>query len=364
MKPVAAIALAALTGACGRETPPPVAPPAAPVAPPVAVEAPPKPTPTPTPEPVAATADAIEPHVAELAAACLARTGADAAKPALAIHRWVDASGITHYSDTAPAAPVGSHRVIETPRPEIEVTASGYDASLPTDVRQRAVADALAVQRVFRDTLGIAGPRSASLKIVFVRSADAYARLVGAGVLAASTGAYVPLRRTIYVRLQADEAVGFEVLRHEIAHALIHEWVGQLPVSLNEGLAEYFRRLRTSGMGGQVDLATERATLVAAAPAGDGTDALIDLLARVGPDFYAGERERRYPQAYALIAVLMQGGPRTAALREVLVRQQAEPCVPVAAETILDRTYPGGLAALASDWAGFLRDPPAGVRAY
>jgi len=220
------------------------------------------------------------------------------------------------------------------------------------------------VQRVFHEVLGIDGPAESDLKIVFVRAPDAYAQLVGDRALAASAGAYVSAKRTIYVRLQGDDEFAFSVLRHEITHALVLERVGDLPVSLNEGLAEYFRRYRAAGMGGQVDIAADRTSLIGAAPAGDGTEALVELLALVGPDFYAADRERRYLRAYALVALLMRDAAGTAALHEVLARQKSDPCRPVSVEAVLDARYPGGLSALAADWAAFLRDPPVSVRAY
>jgi uncharacterized protein DUF4124 len=304
-------------------------------------------------------------HDPEPSAACLAKTTKTATKPAPAIHRWVDAAGLTHYSDQAPSAGVSNHRVLEVQGlPGISVDATGYDGSLPADLQRRAVVDALGVQHVFSDVLGIDGPSDLGLKVVFVRDADAYARLVGAGVLAASAGAYVPPQRTIYVRMQDDDEVVFQVLRHEITHALIHELVGNLPVSLNEGLAEYFRRYRAAGMGGQIDIAADRTALIGAAPPGDGSDALVELLALAGPDFYAADRERRYLQAYALVALLMRDSDSSAVLHEVLARQRAEPCAPVAVEAVLDQRYAGGLAGLAADWAAFLRDPPVMVRTY
>ena len=307
---------------------------------------------------------ASESHRPEPSAACLAKT-ATGGKPAPAIHRWVDAGGVTHYSDQAPATGVSNHRVIEMHGlPEITVEASGYDGNLPADLQRRAVVDAVAVQHVFRDVLGIAGPPGLGLKVVFVREGDAYARLVGSGVLATSSGAYVPPQRTIYVRRQADDEIAFEVLRHEITHALIHELIGNLPVALNEGLAEYFRRYRPAGMGGQIDIAADQSALKSAAPADDGSDALVELLALTGSDFYAADRERRYLRAYALVALLMSGSERSAALHDVLARQRTDPCTPVAVETVLDERYPGGLSRLAADWAAFLHDPPAVVRTY
>jgi hypothetical protein len=297
-------------------------------------------------------------------AACLAKTGGGATTVA-SIHRWVDAAGVTHYSDQAPATPVSGYRLLEVRGvPPIKVEASGYDVNLPADLERRAIVDAVAVQRVFHDALGIDGPSGATLKIVFVGDADAYARLVGNGALAASSGAFVPAQHTIFVRMQADEEVAFSILRHEITHALIHERIGDLPVPLNEGLAEYFRRYRVAGMGGQIDVAADHDGLVSAAPTGDGSEELVELMALAGTDFYTADRDRRYLRAYALIALLMRDTAGTAALHTVLARQQAEPCVPVRAEAVLDESYPGGLRALAADWASFLRDPPLSVRAY
>jgi hypothetical protein len=236
--------------------------------------------------------------------------------------------------------------------------------NLPPDLERRAIVDAVAVQRVFHEVLGIDGPAESDLKIVFVREPDAYAELVGDRALAASSGAYVSVKRTIYVRMQPQDEIAFSVLRHEITHALVHERVGNLPVSLNEGLAEYFRRYHAAGMGGQVDIAADRSSLVGAAPKGDGTEALVELLSLTGPDFYAADRDRRYLRAYALVALLMRDAAGTAALHDVLARQQADPCLPVSVEAALDTRYPGGLAALAADWAAFLRNPPDSVRSY
>jgi hypothetical protein len=238
-------------------------------------------------------------------AACLAHTQAATQHAPVAVHRWIDAAGIIHYSDQAPPANAREPRVVAmVAAPAVVVQASGYDVDLPNQLQQRAVADALGVQRLMHDALGVPIPPGMTLKIVFVRSEQAYARLVGEPALAKSSGAYSTADRTIHVRMQEPEEINFEVLRHEITHALVHESIGNLPISLNEGMAEYFGRYRAEGMGGQVDIGAQRAGLVGAAPGGDGGEALIDLLAREGADFYAetsaaGERERRYLRAYA-----------------------------------------------------------------
>ncbi|HVV96316.1 MAG TPA: DUF4124 domain-containing protein [Rhodanobacteraceae bacterium] len=323
---------------------------------------------TPTMEPADPTVvhEAEVPYVATTSSSdCVAKPAATAEPKASEIHRWVDAAGVTHYSDRAPETAVSEHRVLTVDGlPPVRVEASGYDVNLPDDLARRAVADAVGVQRVFRDVLGVAAVPDLVLKAVFVRDEAAYVRLTGQGTLATSSGAYVPQQLTIYVRMQGDDEFAFSVLRHEMTHALIHEEIGNLPVALNEGLAEYFRRYRVAGTGGQIDLGADRRELAGAAPAGDAGDALVDLLALAGTDFYAADRERRYLRAYALAAVLMRGGEATAALRAVLAAQRAQPCIAIAPETVLADRYPGGLAGLAADWAAFLRDPPRSVRAY
>jgi hypothetical protein len=308
-------------------------------------------------------------HLPAQSAACLAQTAPASAQRETAVHRWTDAAGITHYADRPPSGEAKDHRVIAVHGlPPVSVEASGYDVNLPDQVQQRAVADALGVQRVLRDALGVAAPPVSVLRVVFVRDADAYARLIGEPSLAASAGAYSTGQRTIYVRMQAQEEAAFAVLRHEITHALVHESIGNLPTPLNEGLAEYFGRYRSGGLGGQVDVGADRAMLAAAAPDGDGTEALVDLLARDGAAFYAAAgastREQRYLRAYALVALLMQDKPGREALAAVLATQRAEPCRPVAAEGVLDERYAGGLPALAAKWAQFMRSAPAAVQAY
>lgn len=356
-------ALLLASAGCGREAPLGAAPAVPPVAasgsqgsadPSAAAAAPPRPVEAPPPP----------------GAACLAGSTTGPAPRARAVHRWVDAAGITHYSDQAPPRDAHEHRVIDLRQPPpISVQASGFDANLPDELQRRAVADALGVQRILRDALGVLPPPGIALRVVFVSDGEAYGHLIGNPSLAASAGAYSTAQRTIFVRRQERNEANFAVLRHEITHALVHESIGSLATPVNEGLAEYFGRYRAAGLGGQIEVGAGREAIVAAAAPGDDGDALVDLLAREGEGFYAldageQERERRYLRAYALVAVLMRDAPGRTALADLLARQRADPCRSLAAERVLDERYPGGLSALAAAWGAFLRDPPDDIRAY
>lgn len=366
----ALLALGALL-ACGRRGPVPVTAPT-PAAAPTPASRPPSPTPS-EPAPAARVAAASPPVEAARtgpSAACLARS-ADAARTTLAVQRWVDRNGIVHYSDRAAPPDARELRTVTLAvPPQVTVQASGHDVNLPGQLQQRAVADALAVARVLHDTLGVAMPQGMVLHIVFVRSPVAYAQLIGVPELAASAGAYNTGTRTIHVRMQDDDEASFAVLRHEIVHAIVHEAIGNLPVAINEGLAEYFGRYRVVGMGGQIDLGRERAALLANAPGDDGGEALVDLLAPEEADFYrvgatgpAG-REQRYRRAFALVAMLMGSGSGRATLAGLLAAQAARPCDAVASERWFAQHHRGGLATLAREWVAFMRNPPDGVRTY
>ena len=202
------------------------------------------------------------------------------------------------------------------------------------------------------------------LDVEFIAAADVWAQRAGNPSMANSAGTYSPQSRTIHIRLQEDAPTNFLILRHEITHALIHERIGRLPTAINEGIAGYFEHLTVSGMGAQVTIADSPSSLDAARIDGDGQAELVDLFAHEEAAFYAEGQQQRYLRAYALIALLMDNAAGRTALAAVLASQRGQPCQPVRAEAILDSRYPGGLTALARDWATWLGNPPHSVRSW
>jgi hypothetical protein len=297
--------------------------------------------------------------------ACLAGTAKAARPQKMAIHRWTDENGIIHFSDQAPTGSAHEHRRIEVGGlPPIVVHASGYDVNLPDDVARDAVASAQAIERILRDALGVEGDPGLVLNIEYIASSDAYAKRSGNPIVANSAGNYSTLARTIRVRLQDDARSNLVILRHEITHALVHERIGRLPTAINEGLASYFEHVRVSGMGAQISISESRRSLATARIDGDGKNELVELLAREGSAFYGAGQEQRYLRAFSLVAMLMQTPAGRSALAAVLAAQRKQPCSPIMAESFLDAGYPGGLDAMATAWAAWLRDPPASVQAF
>lgn len=304
-------------------------------------------------------------HADDDANACLGGTAKAAQPQATAIHRWTDRKGVIHFSDQAPGDPVRDHRRIEVSGlPPIVVHATGYDVNLPENLAQNAIASAQAIDRVMRESLGVVGEPGLVLTIEFVAGADAWALRSGNPAMPTSAGTYSTRDRTIHVRFQENDESNALILRHEITHALVHERVGRLPTAINEGLASYFEHLTVQGMGAQFAIGEQLRSVTDVDLEQDGPEALVDLLAREGPDFYGPLQERNYLRAFALVAVMMDSGSGRAALGAVLAAQRQNPCQPVKAEVILDHGYPGGLAALARAWADWLLNPPRRVVSF
>lgn len=314
--------------------------------------------------PIAGTHAAIS-HAMAVRANCLAQASPAKEPGPLAIHRWTDSRGIIHFSDTAPQGAVQAHRRIEVEgAPPVRVEARGYDVNLPEALAQRAVADALAIQRILRDSLGVDDDGISVLHIEFIASPAAFAERTGNAGASQAAGSYSMRDHTIRVLMQRDVEHNFRILRHEITHALIHERVGVLPTALNEGLAGFFENLRVSGMGAQVIPALEMGGATGPLPSGDPAAALVSLFAHADQLFYGPGQEARYMQAFALIAELMGGEGGRRALAAVLRAQRQAPCESADVVAILEAEYPGGLASLASDWLAWMRSPPDSVLAY
>ncbi len=329
----------------------------------------PQPQPQPSlPEPAAEPAETTTiPRIAHIRfdrQACLARTGARVPE-AKAVHRWVDATGVVHYSDLPPEGRDHQGHTLIAARDvqPVLVEISSLDTVLPVQVRDHATTDAVAIGRVFKDVLGIDTQGGLALRIVFAGTDTAFGKAAGKKPISAS-GIYKPAERMILVRTQRSDQATLAVLRHEITHALIHEWIGNLPTTLNEGLAEYFEHFAASGMGGRVDPNDYARRIRRDHASNNGRSALIRLLQLPYESFHANRRSTHYTHSLALVSTMMAEPSRRSALATVLRAQRSNPCAPVDAASVLDRAWPGGLADLAVAWNKHQLNPQLSLHAY
>lgn len=299
---------------------------------------------------VTAQPSARAPHYRFDQAACLARTGRQVA-PAQTVHRWVDAAGVVHYSDQPPESADSrdhSQRLADD-APPVTVTIEPVDARLPPHATSRAITDAVAIGKVFKDVFELDTGGGLALRVSLAGS-DAAFRRVAPRDTPSDSGVYSPKDRRIVVRTQDMPERTLEVLRHEITHALVHEWVGDLPTALNEGLADYFEHFEARGMGGQVNPKNYLWQMKQAMTRGPAEPALAKLLSLPYQNFHAYDRSENYARSLALISTLMSDPQGRKALGWVLQRQRGRPCLPIDAEALVRAKAPTGFADLARRW--------------
>jgi hypothetical protein len=284
---------------------------------------------------------------------CLAGTSM-IEQPAPVVHRWTDAAGRVSYSDQPPGDGALAHRTLTIDaEPPIMVRVDARDALLSPSLRARAIADAVGVAKVLDDVLGVRADGRATLQVLIAGSDAAFRAASPDGP--SQTGIYSGDRRLIVVRAQPRMEDTLEILRHEIVHALLHEWVGRLPSALNEGLAVYFEDYEVRGLGGIVQASRFARTLARAPPRGAGPPELHALLTLPYDAFHAHDRSDNYTRSLGLVSLLMASTEGRSALGDVLRAQRAQPCRPIDAAALLARRWRGGLDALGRAWAAHMR---------
>ncbi len=277
--------------------------------------------------------------------------------PSRALHRWVDASGRVVFSDHAP--PGANAQVIANP---VQIGVGRFSADYdyaglvpPSGFQQQLEIDLDGVFHFLADDLGLRDvePVHVALRIVngqqhFVQAA------AGTGLDLSSTSGFYRFSDNQAVVRWLGDAGTRAVARHEIAHLALGNWLGQVPLWLNEGLAEVVERMQF-----QQSFAT------AAAPARD-LDGLRRLQRAGGlpalPVFLAGDREDwnrwgndlAYPYAWSLVHFLLQEPSRQRGVSDLLNALAQHRCLGFDHVDALDRGYAGGLAALERDWQRWL----------
>jgi len=280
---------------------------------------------------------------------CLAQTGRERA--ALApVYRWIDADGRVHYADAPPRGEgTDVKRIVQNDVPPVEVAVRAMGLHLPLHAQSRAIADAVGIGKVLSDVLGVDTGGGLRVEVLLVAGDADFRRLTGTD--GGFAGVYQPARRRIVVQQQLNEERTLAVMRHEISHALIHEWVGRLPTALNEGLAEYFEAYEVRGLGGHVDVGRFASRLKAALPTQEVSIALHQLLSIDGEQFYGHRSDVHYSRALALVTTLMDSEEGRTFMSELLAAQRRQACVPINAQEMVARRWRGGLDGLALAWA-------------
>ncbi|HET7842818.1 MAG TPA: hypothetical protein VFL14_01610, partial [Xanthomonadales bacterium] len=219
-------------------------------------------------------------------------------------------------------------------------------------------ADAAVVIELLRSELGVVLDRSLRLDALVVADPVAFARLRGedAPNVAQLGGFYDAGQRRIVVRRQPRDVDTRHVLRHEAAHAILHEAIGPLPPWLDEGLAEWFGHydVDARGPGG----APERLAILQPIALDERVALLDRVLDGKRADFDGADAPAFYAASWALVTWLMREPESRSVLRALVAAQRGSvACRAIDARPLIDAAWPGGLDGLLVDVARWIDRP-------
>jgi hypothetical protein len=267
------------------------------------------------------------------------------------VYRWHDpASGQTQFGPRPPAG-VEAARVELKDRAQAQFALQVEDspgASVPSQLRDRALADVVRISAILRQELALPIDPRFGLKLAFAASPEAVGAAAGGLGLPRASGLYLHRDQRMLIWRQPNDEGTFRTLRHEVVHALLHEFVGAPPIWLNEGLAEYFELLQTLGSAGRVEANRHHRRLLSGLADAQREALAMSLLEVDGMKFRSEPMvDLNYAQSWALVDVLMSSEAGQSLLTRLLADLRAAACGRFSSTEWLNANYPGGAAALA-----------------
>ena len=144
------------------------------------------------------------------------------------------------------------------------------------------------------------------------------------------------------------------VVRHEIAHLALGNWLGNTPLWLNEGLAEVVERLRFELSSATAPEPGKDIRDVARLRRSGRLPPLRTFLAMGRADWNRIGPEIAYPYAWSMVHFLLESPQRRSLTTAYLNTIAQHRCCAFDHEAHLHRVYPGGLSAFSADWAAWL----------
>lgn len=273
------------------------------------------------------------------------------------IYRWTDASGKVVFSDrtpsTAPAQVIG-----QTSQGGVGMFSAEYrylGGEPDPAFRLTVAANVNGVFQFLVTSLGLqeVEPLHVRLTVVYGEERFLAYRETRARNLATVSGFYSFLNNEAVVRWLGAET-SMAVARHEIMHLALGNWLGEVPLWLNEGLAEFVERLSfKQSYALSAAPGRKMAEVVRLREAGR-LPPLGEFLAMERPDWYRIGNDIAYPYAWSLAHFLIETSARRSLVSDYLGILAQNRCRTLDPVQSLDRLYPGGVTQLEEDWSTWL----------
>jgi hypothetical protein len=171
--------------------------------------------------------------------------------------------------------------------------------------------------------------------------------------LTTTSGFYAFDGNEAVVRWMGPETT-MRVVRHEIAHLALGNWLGNPPLWLNEGLAEVVERMRFEFSAATAPVSGKDIGEVARLRRSGRLPPLRTFLSMGRADWNRIGPEVAYPYAWSLVHFLLESPQRRSLASAYLNKIARHRCRAFDHDAYLNRVFPGGLSAFAADWAAWL----------
>jgi hypothetical protein len=290
---------------------------------------------------------------------CDARKVASPAKlPKADVYRWTDDQGRLHFSDQPPTPELATNvePVVLDGRSRFSAKWVFDGFKPPALLREELERKTDGVFRFFEHVLRLddMAPLHVNLRVIQGRKRFVAYRNKKNPALTTDSGFYGFADNEAVVRW-TDKETAIAVAQHEIAHLVVGNLLGDIPLWLNEGIAEVAERLSFSanGIRAEPDLAaveslSERAD-------GRGWPALRSFMGLSRGDWDKQGETFSYQYAWALVYFLLEDSDRRDVLIDHVQALADHRCRNFDSVGFLDRRYPGGVNGLERDWLRWLR---------
>jgi len=279
------------------------------------------------------------------------------ARPSAQVYQWTDDSGGIVFSDRAPASaaaiPVATEGDVGVGRFSADFDYQGLVP--PSAFQQQLEIDIDGVFHFLADDLGLRDVHPVHVRLSIIDGRDRFARAAAGTGLAAQTlsGFYRFSDNQAVVRWQG-EARTRGVARHEIAHLALGNWLGNVPLWLNEGLAELVERMQFQQSFATTQPTPRQGAQLQRMFRNGHLPALRTFLAASRRDWGHWGNELSYAYAWSVVHFLVEEPTRQRVLSELLNSLAEHRCSHLDDVAWLERRYPGGIERLEAEWHRWL----------
>ena len=271
------------------------------------------------------------------------------------VYQWRDAQGRLHFGDQPPEGhgeDLSSRYQQALP---FDIVIEGVDYAVSPALRDRLATAVRRLFSIYRHDLGIDYSREREFRIR-IHGTEAsfrrYQRQVAPN-LENAAGFYHAGSNQITTWAIPDERALLALITHECAHAIAAANPHRIPAWLDEGLAEYFELMELHGLSADIPLNPHWLRVLRQHGYPQHGGRLATLMRAPYPQWYAanGPNHLSYAASWSLVWYLMDSREGRQLLSTLLRTPHPQPS---SSEHVIERHWPGGMAALEQQWQSWL----------